>query len=66
VYELLVAGLGGSLIGESASLVLWGLGLLASAGDSVAMPTRTRLNLYATLAAVAAFVMLAFSQSGGM
>jgi len=29
------------------------------------MPNQTRLNLYATLAAALAFVLLAFSQSGG-
>jgi hypothetical protein len=54
-----------SLIGESASLVVGGLGLLETAGHSVAMPNQTRLNLYATLVAVVAFVLLAFSQSGG-
>lgn len=29
------------------------------------MPNQTRLNLYATLFAALAFVILAFSQSGG-
>ena len=55
----------GSLIRESASLADVGLCLRETAGDSVAMPNQSRLNLYATLAAALAFVILAFSQSGG-
>jgi hypothetical protein len=54
-----------SLIGERSSLVDMGLGHLEPASHSVPMPNQTRLNLYATLVAVVAFVFLAFSQSGG-
>jgi hypothetical protein len=55
----------GSLIRESGLLAHVGLCLFESASHSAAMPKQNRLNLYATLFAALAFVILAFSQSGG-